>query len=62
MTKNTIREYTGYSNTSINDAIDNALSTALRPFERCEIIETFANKEYQRGMNYQVTLKTIGGE
>lgn len=58
MTEQSKNEYTGFSNTGIQDAVDNALQQISTPYDRVEIIETFSNNRDQQG-NYQVTLKTV---
>ncbi|QBR85245.1 dodecin domain-containing protein [Legionella israelensis] len=51
-------DYTGYSETGIEEAIQNALEKAGEP-ARFEVIETLGAQDQMDRRHYQVTLKTF---
>ena len=58
MTKITTRDYTGYSDSCIEEAIQDALEKA-GDYVRVEVIETRGSKAKGLSRQYQVTLTTF---
>ena len=52
------KDYTGFSHSSIEDAVTDALEKAGKP-ERVEVIETRSSKQSQKKSEYHVTLTTL---
>ncbi|AGH55199.1 TPA: dodecin domain-containing protein [Legionella pneumophila] len=53
-----IEDFTGFSESGIDDAIQNALKKAGNP-THFEVVETLGSQDSQSDRRYQVTLKTL---
>ncbi len=53
-----IEDFTGFSESGIDDAIQNALKKAGNP-THFEVVETLGSQDRQSDRRYQVTLKTL---
>ncbi|HAT9718996.1 TPA: hypothetical protein JBD64_14470 [Legionella pneumophila subsp. pneumophila] len=53
-----IEDFTGFSESGIDDAIQNALKKAGNP-THFEVVETLGSQDRQSDRRYQATLKTL---